>query len=286
MAVPNVAQPLKGRRVLVPRAAHQAEGLAEPLRRLGAEPLCLAVLRLLPPSDPGPLAALAQTLAAGERPDWLVFTSRNGVDAFFAALRSAGADARALQGVRLAAIGPATAAALARRELIADLVPDEYRGEAVASALLSAMGHPASCRVVIPRAEVAREALPEGLRAAGCRVDVVPAYRTGGPDEATAERLRALFAQAPPDAVCFTSPSTVRYLLAALGEPGHEQLGRTLRAAIGPVTGEALEAVGLPPHVRPSRYTAEALAEALAQAFAAPGGPPAAGHPSCREVSS
>ncbi len=277
MTAPGDRSPLRGRRILVPRPAHQAEALAGPLRRLGAEPICLPVLRVLPPSDPEPLARLAGALAGGERPDWLVFTSRNGVDAFFVALRAAGADARALHGVRLAVIGPATAEALARRELLADLVPTEYRGEAVAEALLGAIADPASCHVVIPRAEVARDALPEALRAAGCRVEVVAAYRTGGPDEATAELLRARFAEAPPDAVCFTSPSTVRFLLEALGEPGRTWLGRTLRAAIGPVTAQALSAAGLPAHVQPARYTAEALAEALASAFE--GAPPAATEP-------
>ncbi len=260
--------PLTGWRILVPRAIHQAGALADPLRALGADPICLPVLRVVPPSDPGPLRAAVHALKEGiRRPDWLLFTSRNGVDAFFGALREQGGDARALAGVRLGAIGPATAEALARRELLVDLLPPRYVGEAVAETLLDAWRReglaPETCSVWLPRAEVARDALPEALRSAGARVDVLPAYRTEGPDEAAARELRALFAHHPPHAVCFTSPSSVRFLRGALGPTADSSLERTVRAAIGPVTSEALRRVALPPHVEADPYTAPGLAEAL-----------------------
>ncbi len=261
--------PLGGWRVLVPRAAHQAEALAQPLRDLGAEPICLPVLRLLPPSDPEPLRRAVRSLRGGPRPNWILFTSRNGVDAFFDALGQARLDARSLAGVGLGAIGTATAEALARRELLADLIPPRFVGEAVAEALLQALAErgeaPERMTIWLPRAEVAREALLEALRTAGMRVSVLPAYRIEGPDAPTAHRLRSLFEQAPPRAVCFTSPSTVRFLCQALGPDAERTLRHSVRAAIGPITAEALRRAGLPPHLEAEPHTAEALAHALAR---------------------
>ncbi len=129
--------PLFGARVLVTRPAHQAEGLARRLRDAGAEPICVPAIRIAPPLDPEPLAALARSLDAFR---WIVLTSSNGVNALFDALHDQALDARAFGRSKVLAIGSATAAALERRGVRADLVPDEFRGEAAAEALIDALG--------------------------------------------------------------------------------------------------------------------------------------------------
>ncbi len=255
--------PLFGRRVLVTRARRQASRLSRLLAGLGAEVREAPTIEIGPPDDPAPLARAVREV---DSYPWLVFTSPNGVAAFFAALRSAGRDLRALARAQLAAIGPATAQALVEHGLAPRVVAKSFVAEGLLESLRAE--DLAGKRVLLPRAAEAREVLPETLRAWGAEVDVVPAYQTRPPAGA-AERLARTLDEGV-DVVTFTASSTVRNLLTLLDEPRRQALaaacreGRTLVAAIGPITARAAEEAGLPVAVRPAVYTIEALVAALA----------------------
>jgi uroporphyrinogen III methyltransferase/synthase len=252
--------PLFGKRVLITRPQGQSDTMATALRDLGAEPIELPTIRIVEARDQALLRAHVQQLPSY---DWVIFTSTNGVKFFFQALREAGGDARWFARAKLAAIGPATGAALAEHGLTADLVPDEFRGEAVAEAIKRASGALAGLKLLLPRAEVARDALPALLREAGARVDVVPAYRTLEAEPESFGAIREHLEQRGIDIVTFTSPSTVLRLTDALGPDAAKLLGGASIAAIGPITAAALERVGLVPAVVAASYTADGLVEAL-----------------------
>jgi uroporphyrinogen III methyltransferase/synthase len=256
------AQPLFGKRVLVTRPEDRAQGLARLLRDEGAEAICIPAIRIAPPEDPAPLA---RAVAGAGGYDWVVWTSASGVDAFFAEAARQGRDARVLAGARVCAIGPATAEALAAHGIRADVVPAEFRGEAAAGAILAA-GDAKGKKVLLPRAAVAREILPETLRAAGALVDVVAAYRSlpAGPDDEEAIRR----AVGEVDAVTLTAPSTLESLLRILGGRAIEALSRVTIASIGPVTTAAAEKAGVRVDATAATYTAEGLALALRERFA------------------
>ncbi|MEM1418421.1 MAG: uroporphyrinogen-III C-methyltransferase [Myxococcota bacterium] len=255
-------RPLFGRRVVVTRAARQAPALVAALRKAGAEARVAPAIRLAPPTDP---AALERAVASLGSYAWVLFTSANAVRTVFDALGRAGRDARAFGAARVAAIGEATGRALKEVGLVADLVPADSRGEGLLEALDAALGT-APARILLPRAEVAREVLPEGLRARGHTVDVVPAYRTLGPDVGGAEALREAVRGA--DAITFTSPSTVEHTLAVVGRAA---LATPALAAIGRVTERALVDAGFEGAVVPATPDVGALVDALATRFAAAG---------------
>jgi len=220
------ARPLFGRRVVVTRAREQSSELTAELTALGAEVIELPSIAIEPISfDPPKLDGFA----------WLVFTSANGVIRFF---DDAVSDARALAGIRIAAIGPGTAHALARRGVVADVVPDRF----VAEALVEAMPHPDTpgARVLIPRAEQARDVLPEGLEAQGYAVTVLPVYRTvtAAPDPEAVARVRA----GDVDAITFTSSSTVTNFCDLVGRLPEPQ---PIVVSIGPITSDTARAAGL-----------------------------------------
>jgi uroporphyrinogen III methyltransferase/synthase len=256
---PGARSPLFGKRVLITRPAHQADELAALLREAGAEPVFAPTIEIVPPPD---LAAARDAAARVGEYAWAVFTSRNAVDAFFDRLGELGRDARAFGEVRIAAIGPKTAAALGARGVRAELVPAEYVNEAVAEALLA---HTASGdRVLIYRAREAREILPETLRAHGRLVDVVAAYETRVVrDPALAEKA------ARADVVTFTSASTVTGFVHNV--PGAARvLAAKAVAAIGPVTARTARDAGIRVDVVAGEFTAGGLVRALtgAPAFA------------------
>lgn len=259
-------QPLFGRRVLVTRTERQADRMAELLRDAGAEPVRSPTIRLAPADD---TARVARAAAEVGSYDWVVLTSANGVEAFFGALARSGHDARALGRARVCAIGPGTAAALAREGVRADVVPEEFRGEAAAAAILAAHGGPVTgARVLLPRAAVARDVLPETLRAAGALVDVVAVYRTLPPPEADLARLRALCAAREIDVVTFTSSSTVDNLVSALGDDARRLLEPLVVASIGPITTDTARRHGLTVAVTATEYTIDGLVAALTRHFA------------------
>ena len=208
--------PLFGKRVLVTRAREQAGGAAALLRERGADPVVVPTIEIHPPSDPSAMIDAVQ--AMHERYDWIVLTSANGVERLWAETKRQGKDARAFGKAKIAAIGPGTAAAFERCGLAPDVVAKEHRGEALAEEVLAAMNASGGTkvRVLVARAEVARDVVPDALRAAGCEVDVVSVYKTRSPPRALLEGLSALLEGGEIDAVTFTSSSTVEHLCDAL----------------------------------------------------------------------
>jgi uroporphyrinogen III methyltransferase/synthase len=241
------ARPLFGQTVVVTRPEGQASVLAEQLRAQGAEVVVLPVIEIEDPADGG--TALAEALAHVHDYDWLVLTSANGARRVLDALP----DARALGGVSVAAIGPGTAAALAEGNIQADLVPDKY----VAEGLLDAFPDPPDGpgRILLARAAVARDTLPEGLRAAGWEVDVVEAYRTI-PAAPSPDLLDAAGAA---DVVTFTSSSTVTRFLEVAGADRVPPLV----ACIGPITAATAREAGLEVDVEADEHTVPGLVAAL-----------------------
>lgn len=254
-------KPLFGRRVLVTRAAAQADSMIEALRYAGADALAIPTIEIAAPEDPLPLQ---RAVAALDHYNWVVFTSANGVRRFFVEIDRQGGDSRRLGPCRVAAIGPATAQELRARGVVADAVPAEYRGEAVAAAILEQHdGSMDGQSVLLPRAAVARNALPEALRQAGARVDVVPAYRTLSASDQSQQQLREALREGRIDVATFTSPSTVHNTLAALGPTALEQLAGVTVAAIGPITAKAAQDAGLTVDTAAHEYTVPGLIDAL-----------------------
>jgi uroporphyrinogen III methyltransferase/synthase len=259
------AQPLFGKRVLITRPAHQVAPTAAMLRGRGAQPLPFPTIAITDPPDPEPARRAAAEL---ESYQLVVFTSDNAVARFFTQLEELGRDARAFGRSKVAAIGPATAAGLRRRGIEPDVVAERFVAEALAEAILRAIDDPANCRVLLPRALVAREALPEALRLAGMAVDVVPVYQTRSAAGAEAERLRSMLRDGEVDVVTLTSSSTVDQLVALLGEAACELLESTTLASIGPITTATAEQHGLTVAVTAEHSTSEGLIDAL-EAWAA-----------------
>jgi uroporphyrinogen III methyltransferase/synthase len=183
------------------------------------------------------------------------------------------ADIRELKGVRLCAVGPATAAGLTRYGLKVDLTPAEYRSEGLVEAMRG-LGGIEGLRFLLPRADIARELLAEELRDAGATVTEVVAYRTvvGGAEQEGSQDIYRMLLDHQIDAVTFTSASTVRNFVSILGQDQAADLLRgTVVACIGPVTAEAARQLDLSPTVLPGRYTIPHLVDALVEHFAVPG---------------
>lgn len=252
-------RPLSGRRIVVTRARAQASDFAAALEALGAEVVQFPTIRIVPPADEAPLLRAAAECGSY---DWIVFTSVNGVERFWHALSGQGRDARALGGVRVCAIGPATAAELERRGIVPDVVPDEFVAEAAVQAL-DAADELAGRRILLPRADVARAVLPEQLRALGATVDEVAAYTTVQ-DGADAERVRGLFQRGEVDVVTFTASSTVRNFVDLVGA----DVGRAAVASIGPITSGTARELGLAVDVEAAEYTIPGLVQAIRDAYA------------------
>lgn len=254
------ASPLFGRRVLVTRPAADADAFAAKLWEIGAEPVVAPTIAIGPPDDP----AAAEAAVGGVRAyAWIVFTSQNGVAAFFDRLSAAGGDARALGDVKVAAIGPKTAERLVAHGVRPDFVPAKFISEDVAAGLLSRTAP--GDRILLFRAQEARDVLPESLRAAGRSVDVVAAYKTSpvrDPALARAAERAGIWT--------FTSASTVRAF--AENVPGAAQLGSDKTVAcIGPITAEAARELGLRVDVVADDFTVDGLIEALESAATSTG---------------
>lgn len=248
-------RPLFGKRILVTRARVQASALTEKLTALGAACIEAPVIRIAPPADG--YAALDGAIAELNAYQWLIFTSVNGVEHFFARLHAAGKDTRALGYARVAAIGAATSAALRAFGIRADLVPPEFRAEAVAEELRPLL--PPRARILLPRAQEARDVLPDTLRAHGAIVDVVAAYETVPEieDVAIAQRL----ASGEIDMVTFTSSSTVKNLVKMLGNI--TPLQQVKIACIGPVTADTARSFALEPDIVAKEYTIDGLVRSI-----------------------
>lgn len=259
-------KPLFGRRVLVTRAKEQSESLAQALRDAGAAAIELPMISIEPPRDPEPLR---RAIASLHDYAYAVFTSQNGVDAFFRELRALGKDSRALGAVTVAAIGPGTAEALAPYGIVPDVVPQSFRGEALADAILQRhAGSMQGLKVLLARAAVARDVLPQTLRAAGAQVDVVPAYETHGASPEARAQLIGLLERREVDVVTFTASSTVQHTLNALGSEGHGLLRGLTLASIGPITTQTAIDLGLDVQITAEEYTIEGLVAAIHAHFA------------------
>jgi uroporphyrinogen III methyltransferase/synthase len=253
--------PLFGKRIAITRARQQAGALREELAALGAEVIEVPTIEIRPPDSWEPLDAAIRRL---EEFHYLLLTSANGVRNFLARLEASGRDVRALKGLTIGAIGPATAAEFARMGVKVDLLPSEY----VAEGLLAALGDRdlRGKAFLIPRAKVARDLVPRVLEERGAQVEVVEAYQTVMP-QVTREEL-ALMLAPPPDVITFTSSSTVMNLSKLIGE---DRLAETLRgtaiASIGPITSQTLRKLGLTVTLEARESTMAGLLRAIAEHF-------------------
>ncbi len=253
-------KPLFGKTVVVTRARAQASVLTEKLEAQGAKVIEVPAIKIVPAAD---YAQLDNAIAALDTYKWLVFTSANGVEYFFDRLLLAKKDARALAGVKLAAIGSATADALAKRGLVADLIPSAFKAEELAEALTGQIT--AGDKILIARAKVAREVLPESLRKIGADVTIATAYETVADCDNKDELVEAL-ESGEADVVTFTSSSTVTNLLDVLGDK-KDLLNKAALAAIGPVTADTLKKHGLTPAINATEYTIDGLMTAIEEYY-------------------
>ena len=260
------ARPLAGRRVLVTRASGQAFGLSQPLRELGAEVIEIPTIEI---RSAGSYAALDNALIKIDHYDTLILTSVNGVEVLFERYNRLGLPIEDMQHLLVVAIGPATAREIQSEGLGVSIVPEKYIAESVIEALRGKIFK--GSRVLLVRAKVARDVLPDELRKAGAQVDVIEAYETVVPDGA-AERLNKVFANpgTRPHIVTFTSSSTATNFLSLISQEQREHLHEVCLASIGPVTSATLTNAGFAPTVEAGEYTMGGLVEAIAR-FASEG---------------
>jgi uroporphyrinogen III methyltransferase/synthase len=249
--------PLHGRKVIVTRARAQASGLAARLAELGAEVVEAPAIKIAPRSEDALVSEAIGRIAAGEY-DVICLTSPNGAEILLGAISNAGLDARALAGTTLAVIGPGTARALEEGGLRADIVPAQSIAEALAQDLVES--ELAGKRVLVARAAEARDLLPERLRAAGAEVEVVALYDTVRA-QLSGDRIAEV---ADSDYVTFTSSSTVRYFVEALGGPDRFPT-RARVVSIGPVTTQTALELGLEVNVEAKRHDIDGLLDALVE---------------------
>lgn len=279
-------RPLKGVRVLVGRARHQAGALSGALRKQGAQVIEIPFIEIRKPRSFRPLDSVLKNL---DTYDWLILTSVNGVEAMWARIekatrrsatlelswksassgpRSSGKSSQALTaGLRIAAIGPATKKAIERRGINVDVMPKEYIAESVVRSLKKKVK---GKRVLLVRAKVARDVIPRELRKAGAHVDVVEAYETVVP-ERSRRRLQAVLKNPNkrPSVVTFTSSSTVKNFVELLGSrPKSRMLDGIRMASIGPVTSATLRELGLPVDIAAKEYTIPGLVTAIVDVIA------------------
>lgn len=251
-------RPLLGKTIVVTRTRDQASGLVERLADLGADCLEFPTIRIAPPSD---WSGMDQSIRRIEEYDWIFFTSPNGVRFFFERLEHLLLDWRILKGLKIGVIGPATAQALGTFHIRPDLIPEKYQAEH----LLESLSHIplTNQKILIPRAEQAREILPEGLRQMGAEVSVVSAYQTLPVSEGK-EPLREKLEQGEVDCLTFTSSSTVINFLALF--PRQEilpLLKKITIACIGPITAQTARNNGLQVTITAEDYTIPGLVQAI-----------------------
>ena len=253
-------EPLSGWRILTTRASKQSDGLAAPLREMGAEVVEIPTIEIKPPTSYKSLDAALKNIL---KYDWLILTSVNGVEALFARLKKLRISPTKLAHLQVAAIGPATQREIEKQGMKVAVTPDRYVAEAVVEAL---KGKTEAKRVLLVRAKVARDVLPIELRKAGAKVDVAEAYETHVPKGAKA-KLNRLFSNdtSRPDIVTFTSSSTATNFLALLEKDHWHGLREIWLASIGPVTSDTLRQAGFKPNIEALEYTMEGLALAIAK---------------------
>src|SRR2546425_1295832 len=258
MRTPNEVHPLAGTRILVGRARHQASGLSAGLRSLGASVVEIPFIEIRKPRSFQPLDEALKNL---KRYDWLILTSVNGVEAMWERRRKFRLTRRHFKHLQIAAIGPATKRALVKNGLTVKMVPEEYVAESVVRGLRDKVS---GKRVLLVRAKVARDVIPEQLRAAGAEVDVVEAYETVIPKKSQ-ERLHALMRDSTrrPHLVTFTSSSPARNFAELLGTARTDLIKDIEFASIGPVTSATLRELHLPVAIEAREFTMGGLIRAI-----------------------
>jgi hydroxymethylbilane synthase len=255
-------KPLFGRHIVVTRPRSQANSFVRGIEELGGEVVEFPTIEIVSPKSYSPLDRAINKI---ESYDWLIFTSVNGVRQFFDRIRHLGRSISDLNGIRIAAIGPETAKSLEPFNLQADLVPGEYRAEAILQALKP--GELRGKRVLLPRVAGARDVLPKTLREWGAETDVIEAYRTVLP-RSDATWLHALLLERKLDVVTFTSSSTViNFAKFFPGEDVNDLLDGVAVACIGPITQKTAEEKGIRVDIVPREYTVEGLTQAIVDYF-------------------
>lgn len=253
-------KPLFGKRVVVTRSRSQASVFAEAIENLGGEPWEFPTISVTDPDDYTPLD---KAIGEIEQFQWIIFTSVNGVEAFFRRLAYCKRDVRDLKGIKLCAIGPKTREELEKRGLNCDYVPEEYRAEAILEGLkpFELEGK----HILLPRADIARKVLPETLTELGAQVTEVDAYKTVL-GEGDADIMRELFIKKKIHIVTFTSSSTVKNFVKLLNTPDYlELLSGVTVACIGPITADTARGLGLHVDVEAKQYTIPGLLQAIVE---------------------
>jgi len=258
MRKPNEVHPLAGTRILVGRARHQASALSAGLRSLGASVVEIPFIEIRKPQSFQPLDDALKNLKSY---DWLILTSVNGVEAMLQRRRKFRLTRKHFKHLQIAAIGPATKRALLKSGLKVKMVPEEYVAESVVRGLRDKVR---GKRVLLVRAKVSRDFIPEELRKVGATVDVVEAYETVVPKKSQ-ERLRVLMKNSTrrPHLVTFTSSSTARNFAELLGPAGTRSLKDVQLASIGPVTSSTLRELQLPVAIEAREFTMGGLIRAI-----------------------
>ncbi|MGC9975227.1 MAG: uroporphyrinogen-III C-methyltransferase [Syntrophales bacterium] len=253
-------KPLFGKGIVITRPEAQAEEFTSLLHAQGARVINFPTIKIVPPVS---YHGLDQAIADLSTYQWIIFTSANGVVFFLKRLKELGRDIRDLKDLRICTIGPATAAQLEHLGIRVDLVPDEFISEGIVKAFEKI--NLRRSRILLPRAETARDVIPHGLAKLGTKVDVVTAYRTvsSGKDK---EELEKLMKAGEVDVITFTSPSTVHNFMEIMGRNYVMPKG-VMIACIGPVTAAAVKKAGLPADIIQERYTMPGLVETLIKYF-------------------
>lgn len=254
--------PLSGKRILVTRARHQASQLSAELARLGAIPIEIPAIEILPPESFHALDAALTNLA---RYQWLIISSVNAVRSFRDRAAALGITPADFSHLKIAAIGSTTARALAEAGLAPSITPREYVAESLLESLPEDM---AGSRVLIARAAIARDVVPEVLAGRGAHVDIAEVYRTVLPPDSIT-RLSEAFADQPPHAATFASSSAVTNFFALLRAAAYDQPPNgTLAVSIGPITSQTLRDHGWPPAAEAAPHDILGLAAATVRALA------------------
>ena len=253
-------KPLFGKKIGITRPTAQAEPQIRRAFELGAQPILMPAIQIEPIDDWSEVDATLQRL---DEFDWLIFTSVNGVEAFLDRLWEQGGDARQLFGVKIAVIGTSTAEALTKYHVRADLIPDEFRAEALAKAMAP---HVKDQNVLWARASRGREVLPQELASAGATVEELVVYQNLDAASFSDEALAAL-GNSQLDWIGLSSPSIARRIADLLPDSARGQLGKSLHiASISPVTSAAAKEAGLPVHAEATTYTWDGIFEAIESA--------------------
>ena len=252
-------QVLCGRRVLVTRTAEQASALTDALTELGAEPVIVPTIEIVPPPSFNELDKAIKQL---EKIDYLLLTSVNAVTAFFDRLETQGHDANALSGLQTVVVGPKSAEALATHGVRADLMPKDYRAEGVVALLKDRVS---GKRLLYPKAALARDLIPAGLSAAGGDVIDPIAYASAPPADAAGKLQQALADGL--DLLTFTASSTVQNFVDLLDADPLARAKEIPVASIGPLTSETAEKLGFNVVIEPADSTLDDMVEAIKKYF-------------------